>query len=150
MLVTIDAAQRACGHLGDQECSGFSFLREMSRPIQNNDADSNTTYLQQAAFIFTLMERSSKGENLPWPYEYLNKNKIEEIKLQKNKMKNETETRDIKVLTDALSLRALVMIEQCDSALNADTTGENKNELLPKMKIDMVKAHSQYIILKIF
>ena len=48
-----------------------------------------------------------------------------------------------------MALRALIMIEQVDSALKNDSNPV-KSELYAEMKLDMVKAHAEFILLEFY
>merc|ERR1711957_454409 len=105
MMTTLDKARRSCGGAGYQSNSGFTELASAGSPIPTYEGDNTVMLLQSARFVFKLVKKASKGQALPYPFEYISK--AEELKAIKGKGQSVEEMMDIEVIENALAVRAI-------------------------------------------
>jgi len=48
---TVETSRRICGNLGEQEGSGFSYLKELTRNTIMKEGDIKNSYIQQADYL---------------------------------------------------------------------------------------------------
>lgn len=150
MMNTLDKARRSCGGAGYQSNSGFTELIACGSPIPTYEGDNTVMLLQSARFVFKLVKAAQKGGPLPYPFSYIGKSK--ELAAVKGKGKSVQEMMDVNVVEQALAARALSQIETTVKAIAASDAPEKvkDNELFARMKLDMIKAHIDYISLYLF
>jgi len=150
MMNTLDKARRSCGGAGYQSNSGFTELVSCGSPIPTYEGDNTVMLLQSARFVFKLVKAAQKGAPLPYPFSYIGKAK--QLSAIQGKGKSVEEAMDIDVIEQALAMRALSQIEATVKAMAASDAPEKvkDNELFARMKLDMIKAHIEYIQLYLF
>ena len=150
MVQTVDVARRACGGHGYQSNSGFTQLAGDVSPVPTYEGDNTVMLLQSARFVFKLLKRAQEGKDVPYPFEYFSK--IKELMSIKGKGAKAEEFFDVALLEQALAVRALVHVTQTAAAM-AESKLPNKvkdNELFARMKLDMIKAHMEYLTAHLF
>jgi len=105
MMTTVDTARRSAGGAGYQSNSGFTDLHSAASPIPTYEGDNTVMLLQSARFVFKLIKKASKGQALPYPFEYISQ--AEELKAIKGKGQSVEEMMDIEVIENALAVRAI-------------------------------------------
>lgn len=100
--------------------------------------------------MFKLVKSAQKGKPLPYPFEYIGK--MKEHYAIKGKGKSVEEMLDIQTIEQALAVRALVQIENTATTIGTSQAHDKvkDNELFSRMKLDMIKAHMEYINLYIY
>jgi len=145
MMTTLDKARRSCGGAGYQSNSGFTELASAGSPIPTYEGDNTVMLLQSARFVFKLVKAAQGNKTLPYPFSYIGYSK--QLLSIKDQGKSVQEMMDVNVIERALAVRALCQIEETVKAIAASDAPEKvkDNELFAKMKLDMIKAHIEYI-----
>ena len=149
-MVTIDKARRSAGGAGYQANSGFAELFYAASPVPTYEGDNTLMMLQSARFVFKLLKKAKKGQVLPYPFEYISKAKeLLDIKGKGTSLEDMT---NIQTLDQALAVRALIQIINTSKAIeeSKEPAKVNDNELFSRMKLEMIKAHIEYLSFYLF
>ena len=87
---------------------------------------------------------------MPYPFEYISQGK--ELLATKGKGISVDEVTNVHVLEQALAVRAYTLIMETAQAINESKEPQKvkDNELFARMKLDMIKAHMEYITMHLF
>lgn len=96
------------------------------------------------------MKKAQSGSKLPYPFEYISQGK--ELLAIKGKGILVDEVTNVQILEQALAVRAIILIMETAQAINEskEPLKVKDNELFARMKLDMIKAHMEYITMYLF
>lgn len=148
----VDKCRRSTGGAGFASHAGFTDLYQTVSPNPTYEGDNIVMLLQATKYVFKLYKKAKKNPDdlLPYPFTYISK--IDQLLAKKGKGTSAKEMQDLDVLEEALAVRAAVQIRDTAAAIaqSSAKTKEIDNELFAQMKIDMVRAHVNYLVFHIF
>jgi len=108
VIIGVEACRRSAGGAGFASFSGFTEISNAVSPVPTYEGDNTVMLLQASRYIFKLVKKAEKGQSLPFPFEYLSK--IKNLLSSTGNGSSVIEFLDVKVLNDALAVRAAYLI----------------------------------------
>jgi hypothetical protein len=90
------------------------------------------------------------SKSLSFPFQYISN--IDKLLTIKGKGKSTKELLDLSLLEEALAVRAAVLVRDTATAIAASKAPkqEAENELFAQFKVDMTRAHFNYLVFTIY
>ena len=73
MYRNIDIARRSTGGAGYSSASAFTVLFRNASPMPTYEGDNTVMLGQASRYLIKLVTKANKKQNLPFPFDYLNK-----------------------------------------------------------------------------
>jgi acyl-CoA oxidase len=150
--ISIDKCRLSTGGAGFASHAGFTDIAQNASPNQTWEGDNTVLSLQATKFVFKLYKKAKvdPAQQLPFPFTYISN--IDKLLAIKGRGKTVEEMLDLEVLHQALAVRAAVQVRDTVEAIAQShaTNKEKDNDLFAQMKIDMVRAHINYLVFTIF
>lgn len=138
VIVGVEACRRSAGGAGYASFSGFTELGNATSPVPTYEGDNTVMLLQASRYILKLVQRASKGQTLPYPFEYISK--IKHLLSLKDKGTSVEQLLDLSLLGEALAVRASFLISDTltQIAQSKAPAKVQDNELFAQAKLTMV------------
>ena len=73
MIVNIDVARRSAGGAGFSSNTGLTELFQNAAPLPTYEGDNTVMLGQATRYLVKLLKKAKNNQQLPFPFEYLNK-----------------------------------------------------------------------------
>jgi len=68
VILGVEACRRSAGGAGYSSFSGFTELSNAVSPVPTYEGDNTVMLLQASRYVFKLVKKAAKGENLVFPF----------------------------------------------------------------------------------